>query len=79
MSHRVLNLPRVWASPDPEMVCIHVPDEPGYFEIMRTPDEAENFMVDLMVDMRRAKAAIRSGHWVRKIKARAGTESPGGN
>ena len=76
MSHRVLTLPRVWMSPDPEKVCVRVPDDPGYFEIMLTPDEAENFIVDLMVDMRRAKAAVRSGHWVRRIKVREGTESP---
>ena len=72
MSHRVLNLPRVWASPDPEKVCVRVPiDGPErYFEMMMTPDEVDNLVVDLVVDRRRALVAVRSGNWKKQIAAK---------
>ena len=75
MSHRVLNLPRVWQPVDAETVCTRIAIGPGeYREMTLTPEEAENYALDLLVDARRAK--VRRAANQRLMK---GTESPEAN
>lgn len=62
-TRRVLYLPKPCMSPDTKMVCIRLPlDNPNeYLETMLTPDEAQNFGLELMIDAARAR-----GVWIRK-------------
>lgn len=56
---RCLLLPRVWEPRNPETVCSRIPTESPntYWELTMTPEEAETYALDLLVDARRAKAA----------------------
>ncbi|PSJ55746.1 hypothetical protein [Pseudaminobacter soli (ex Li et al. 2025)] len=67
--NRCLMLPRVWQPRDPETVCTRIQTEgPSvYFEITLTPEEAEAYALDLLVDARRAKGARASREWIEKI------------
>lgn len=66
---RCLLLPRVWEPRNPETVSSRVPTESQnvYFEITLTPEEAEAYALDLLVDARRAKAARASREWMEKL------------
>jgi len=63
VTHRILYLPKPCMSPDTKMVCVRIPlDDPNeYYEMMLTPDEAQNFGLELMIDACRAR-----GVWIKK-------------
>jgi hypothetical protein len=57
---RCLHVPYVTIGPDPTVVVTRTPlDVDTFYETVLTPDEAECLGLYLMLDAKRAKAAIR--------------------
>lgn len=59
MTHRCLYFPRVVTpTSTPDMVVTRIPtgSPDTYFEQTMTPQEAENYALDLLLDARRARA-----------------------
>jgi hypothetical protein len=57
---RCLHVPYVTIGPDPTKVITRTPlDTDTFYETVLTPDEAEVYGLYLMLDAKRAKAAIR--------------------
>jgi hypothetical protein len=58
---RCLHVPYVTIGPDPTKVITRTPlDVDTFYETVLTPDEAECLGLYLMLDAKRAKAALRS-------------------
>lgn len=64
--NRCLLRPYTTMPRDPESVCIRTPtSSPNeYFETVLTPEEAEDYGLNLLIEARRAKAARASRLWL---------------
>lgn len=75
MKPRCLFVPYVIGSEKVESVVVRTPtsDPTEYFETELTPEEAENYALDLLIAVRRAKSVRASREWLEK-QAGSGSE-----
>lgn len=66
MKPRCLLRPYTTMPRDPETVCVRTPTSSpeSYFETVLTPEEAEDYALNLLIEARRAKAARSSREWL---------------